>query len=108
MNDIFHPYMDEFFLILIYDILIYSRNLEEHKKLLQIVLETLRENQLYTKFSKCEFFKEEIQYWGHVISCESLSADPEKIRTIMNSYVPKNIVDIRYFMGLVGYYHRFI
>lgn len=108
MNGIFHPYLYKFILIFIDDILVYSRIIEEHKEHLWIVLQTLRENQLFTKFSKCDFFKDQIQYLGHVIPFDDIDFDPEKIKTIMNWLVPTNVADIHSFMGLVGYYRIFI
>jgi len=88
--------------------LIYSKNQEEHKEHLRIVLQTLWENQLYTKFSKCDFFKDQIQFLGHVIPAKGIVVDPEKIKTIMEWTTPKNVTDIRSFLGLAGYYRRFI
>eukprot|EP00253_Pinus_taeda_P021984 PITA_21984 len=108
MNNIFHPYLDRFVLIFIDDILIYSRTIEEHYEHLRRVLQTLREHQLYAKFSKCDFFKEEIQYLGHVITKEGIAVDPEKIKAIMDWPVPKDVTDVRSFMGLAGYYRRFV
>eukprot|EP00253_Pinus_taeda_P010363 PITA_10363 len=108
MNGIFHPYLDQFVLIFIDDILIYSRNIEEHCEHLRIVLQTLRKHQLYAKFSKCDFFKEEIQYLGHVISKEGIAVDPEKIKAILDWPTPKDVTDVRSFMGLAGYYRRFV
>eukprot|EP00253_Pinus_taeda_P015343 PITA_15343 len=108
MNSIFHPYLDRFVLIFIDDILIYSRTIEEHYEHLRRVLQTLREHQLYAKFSKCDFFKEEIQYLGHVITKEGIAVDPEKIKDIMDWPVPKDVTDVRSFMGLAGYYRRFV
>eukprot|EP00253_Pinus_taeda_P011178 PITA_11178 len=108
MNSIFHQYLDRFVLIFIDDILVYSRTVEEHQEHLRKVLQTLREHQLYAKFSKCDFFKEEIQYLGHVISKEGIAVDPEKIKAIMDWPVPKDVADIRSFMGLAGYYRRFV
>eukprot|EP00253_Pinus_taeda_P017798 PITA_17798 len=107
MNSVFHKFLDKFVLIFIDDILIYSRSRKEHEEHLRVVLQTLREHQLYAKFSKCDFFKEEIQYLGHVISKEGIAVDPEKIRTIMEWPIPKDVADIRSFMGLAGYYRRF-
>jgi len=72
-----------------------------------MVLQTLREHQLYAKFSKCDFFQEEIQYLGHVITKEGIAVDPEKVKAIMEWPVPKDVADIRSFMGLAGYYRRF-
>lgn len=108
MNGVFHPYLDKFILIFIDDILVYSRSIEEHREHLRIVLQTLRENQLFAKFNKCDFFKDPIQYLGHVISFDGIAVDLEKIKTIMNWPVPTNVVDIRSFMGLLSYYRRFI
>eukprot|EP00253_Pinus_taeda_P016914 PITA_16914 len=93
-----------FVLIFIDDIFIYSRTMEEHKEHLKLVMQTLQEHQLYAKFSKCDFYKEEIQYLGHIIRREGISVDPKKIRTIMEWPVPKDVADIRSFMGLAGYY----
>eukprot|EP00253_Pinus_taeda_P033189 PITA_33189 len=107
MNRVFHRFLDKFVLIFIDDILIYSRSRKEHEEHLRLVLQTLREYQLYAKFSKCDFFKEEIQYLGHVITKEGIAVDPEKIRTIMEWPIPKDVADIRSFMGLAGYYRRF-
>ena len=71
---------------------------------MQIVLQVLREHKLYAKFSKCEFFKDKIQYLGHAISKEGISMDPDKIRAIMEWHVPKDVWDVRSFMGITGYY----
>eukprot|EP00253_Pinus_taeda_P009116 PITA_09116 len=108
MNNIFHQYLDRFVLIFIDNILIYSRTKEEHQEHLRMVLQTLREHQLYAKFSKCDFLKEEIQYLGHVITKNGIVVDPEKIKSIMDWPIPKDVADIRSFMGLVGYYRRFM
>eukprot|EP00253_Pinus_taeda_P002642 PITA_02642 len=108
MNSVFHQYLDKFVLIFIDDILIYSRNRKEHEEHLRIVLQTLREHQLYGKFSKCDFYKEQIQYLGHIITKEGIAVDPEKIKTIMDWPTPKDVADIRSFMGLAGYYRRFV
>lgn len=108
MNNIFHQFLDKFVLIFIDDILIYSQNIEEHKEHLHIVLQVLREHQLHAKYNKCDFIKEKIQYLGHVITKDGIVVDPEKIRTIMEWLVPKDVADIRSFMGLAGYYRRFV
>eukprot|EP00253_Pinus_taeda_P016981 PITA_16981 len=108
MNNIFHQYLDRFVLIFIDDILVYSCTIEEHQEHLRKVLQTLREHQLYAKLSKCDFFKEEVQYLGHVITKEGIVVDPEKIKAIMDWPVPKDVADVRSFMGLAGYYRRFV
>eukprot|EP00253_Pinus_taeda_P026609 PITA_26609 len=108
MTGIFHPYLDQFVLIFIDDILIYSCTIEEHHEHLRIVLQTLREHQLYAKFSKCDFLKVEIQYLGHIITKDGIAVDPKKIKAIMEWPVPKDVADVRSFMGLAGYYRRFV
>lgn len=105
MNSVFHRYLDKFVLIFIDKILIYSRTSEEH---LILVLQTLREHQLYAKFSKCEFLREQLQYLGHIIIKEGIAVDPKKVRTIMEWPVPKDVADIPSFMGLAGYYRQFV
>lgn len=100
--------MDKFVLVFIDDILIYSRNIKEHEEHLRLVLQTLREHQLYGKFSKCDFYKKQIQYLGHIITKEGIVVDPEKIKTIMEWPTQKDVADIRSFMGLAGYYRRFV
>jgi hypothetical protein len=90
------------------NILIYSKNGEEHEEHIRLVLQVLREHQLYAKFSKCEFFQKQIHYLGHILSGEGVAVDPDKIRSIMEWPTPKDVSDIRSFMGLVGYYRRFI
>ena len=81
---------------------------EEHDEHLQIILQILREHKLYAKFSKCEFYKDKIQYLGHVISKEGISVDPDKIKAINQWHVPKDVIDVRSFMGIMGYYQKFI
>ena len=81
-------------LIFIDDILIYSRTKEEHQQHLRIVLQTLRDHQLYAKFEKCEFFKQEISYLGHVISEKGIVVDPQKIKSILEFHFPKDVTDM--------------
>ena len=71
-------------------------------------MQELREHQLFAKFSKCDFFKDKIQYLGHIVTKEGISVDPEKIRAIEDWSVPKDVTDVRSFMGITGYYRRFI
>ena len=72
-----------------------------------MVLQLLREHKLYAKLSKCDFYRDRIHYLGHIISDEEISVDPEKIEPIMNWPTPRSLIDVRSFMGLVGYYRRF-
>ena len=94
MNNISNKYLDQFVLIFIEDILIYSRIEEEHQQHLRIVLQTLRDHQLYAKFEKCEFFKKEIQYLGHVIYEKGIAVDLQKIKEILEWPMPKDVTDI--------------
>ena len=79
MNNVMHKYLDKFLVIFIDDILIYSKTREEHKEHLKIVLQELRGHQIFAKFSKCDFFKDKIQYLGHVVTKEGISVDPKMI-----------------------------
>jgi hypothetical protein len=108
MNNVLSEFLDKFVLLFIDDILIYSKNREEHEEHLRLVLQVLREHQLYAKFSKRDFFQKQIHYMGHVISEEGVAVEPDKIRSIMEWPTQKDISDIRSFMGLAGYYRRFI
>jgi len=108
MNSILSKYLDKFVIVFIDDILIYSKNEQEHQDHLRIVLQTLREQQLFAKFSKCEFYQSKIQYLGHVISKEGISLDPVKIKAITEWPVPRDVTDVRSFMGITGYYRSFI
>jgi hypothetical protein len=90
------------------DILIYSKSEEEHEHYLRMVLQVLREHQLYAKLSKCSFYQKQIHYLGHIISNDGIAVDPEKIEAIREWSVLKNVTEVRSFMGLVGYYRIFI
>jgi hypothetical protein len=105
---VFMHKLDKFVVVFIDDILIYSKNEEEHTKHLWIVLTRLREQQLYAKFSKCAFWLEEIQFLGHVLSAKGIAADPSKVKDIMEWKSPTMVHQVRSFLVLAGYYHRFI
>jgi hypothetical protein len=108
MNGIFREYLDKFVIVFLDDILIYSKSEEEHEKHLKMVLQVLREHQLYAKLSKCSFYQKKIHYLGHIISEEGITVDPEKIKAIEGWPTPRNVSEVRSFMGLAGYYRRFI
>ncbi|KAD7479067.1 hypothetical protein E3N88_02203 [Mikania micrantha] len=108
MNRVCKPYLDQFVIVFIDDILIYSKNEKEHEQHLRTVLELLKEEQLYAKFSKCEFWLREVQFLGHVINSNGIHVDPAKIEAIKNWDVPTTPTEIRSFLGLAGYYRRFI
>ena len=84
MNSVFMPELDKFVVVFIDDILIYSKSKEEHAEHLRIVLQRLRDHQLYAKFSKCEFWLEEVQFLGHVLSAEGIAVDPSKVEEVLN------------------------
>jgi hypothetical protein len=90
------------------DILVYSKSEEEQENNLRMVFQVLREHQLYAKLSKCSFYQKQIHYLGHIISEDGIAVDPEKIEDIREWSVPKNVTEVGSFMGLVGYYKRFI
>ena len=108
MNNILRKYLDNFVGVFIDDILIYSKNEQEHKEHLRIILQVLREKQLYAKFSKCDLFKDKIQYLRHVVSKDEISVDLDKIKAITEWSVVKNVTNMRSFMGIIGYYQKFI
>jgi hypothetical protein len=107
MNKVFMEYLDKFVVVFINDILIFSKNEEEHDEHLRLVLQKLIENQLYAKLNKCEFWLKEVSFLGHIIS-EGVFVDPSKIKDVLSWNTPQNVSDIRSFLGLVGYYRRFI
>ena len=108
MNRVFQPYLDRFFKVFIDDILVYSSSSEEHLEHLMIVLQTLRERQLYAKLSKCQFWLDRVAFLCHVISVEGVSVDPQKIEAVLNWKPPKNVLEVIIFLGLAGYYMKFV
>nr|CAE02081.2 OSJNBa0074B10.9 [Oryza sativa Japonica Group] len=108
MNKVFMEYLDKFVVVFIDDILIYSKTKEEHEEHLRLALEKLREHQLYAKFSKCEFWLSEVKFLGHVISSRGVAVDPSNVKSVLSWKQPKTVSEIRSFLGLAGYYRRFI
>ncbi|GKE58231.1 putative reverse transcriptase domain-containing protein [Tanacetum coccineum] len=108
MNRVCKPYLDKFVIDFINDILIYSKNKQEHEEHLKLILELLKKEQLYAKFSKCEFWIPRVQFLGHVIDSQDIHMDPAKIKSIKDWASPKTTIEIRQFLGLAGYYRRFI
>ncbi|KAK8510296.1 hypothetical protein V6N12_073367 [Hibiscus sabdariffa] len=108
MNRVFHEYLDQLLVVFIDDILVYSRTEEDHDRHLRLVLQTLLENQLYAKLSKCEFWIREVVFLGHVVSSEGIRVDPKKVEAVVNWKQPKSVTEIRSFLGLAGYYRRFV
>ena len=108
MHRIFQPYLDQFVVVFVDDILIYSQSKWEHEYHLRIVLQLLRDHQLYAKFSKCEFWLIEVRFLGHMVSASEVSVDPEKVEAVMSWERPKSVFEIRSFLGLARYYRIFI
>ncbi|KAI3695430.1 hypothetical protein L1987_78427 [Smallanthus sonchifolius] len=108
MNRVCKPYLDKFVIVFIDDMLIYSRTKEDHEHHLKLILELLRNEKLYAKFSKCEFWIREVHFLRHVINKEGIHVDPSKIEAIKNWEAPKTPTEVRQFLGLAGYYRRFI
>ena len=100
--------MDLFVIVFIDDILIYSKREKEHEEHLRIVLELLREERLYAKFSKCEFWLDSVFFLGHVVSKDGVMVDPSKIEAVKSWVRPTNVIEVRSFVDLASYYHRFV
>jgi hypothetical protein len=108
MNSVFMPELDQFVMVFIDDNLVYSKSMEEHEEHLQIVLQQLREHQLYAKFSKCVFWIKKVPFLGHMVSPEGIVVDPSKVKEVLE-WKPLTIVsEVQSFLGLAGYYRRFI
>jgi hypothetical protein len=108
MNEVFRPYLRKFVLVFFDDILVYSKGLEEHTAHLKTVLQILALHQLYAKMSKCVFATSEVEYLGHIISGEGVKTDPKKIAAMVDWPIPKSLKVLRGFLGLTGYYRKFI
>jgi hypothetical protein len=108
MNHVFKPYLRRFVLIFFYDILVYSKDTEDHLRHLGLVLEVLQNRQLYAKKVKCKFECLEIEYLGHMISAEGVKADLAKTESMLKWLVPKSLKSLKEFLGLICYYGKFI
>jgi hypothetical protein len=108
MNRVFHEYLDRFVIVFIDDILVYSKSLEEHEDHLRIVLQILRDKKLYAKLKKCEFWLNQVVFLGHVVSKDGITVDPSKIEAVVSWDRPTNVSEVRSFLGLAGYYRRFV
>jgi hypothetical protein len=104
MNKIFMKYLDKFCIVFIDDILVYSKDKVKHANQLRIVLQILREHQLYAKFSKCKFWFDKVEFLGHVITKEGIYVNPNKVQAVLDWKAPKNVKEIRGFLGMAGYY----
>jgi hypothetical protein len=106
MNKVFKKYLDNFVIVFIDGILVYSRSEEEHEEHLHLALQKLRENRLYAKLSKCEFWMKQVAFLGHVISKGGISMDPSKVQDVLSWNEPTSVGDIQSFLGLARYYRR--
>jgi hypothetical protein len=108
MNSVFMQELEKFLVVFIDDILIYSKNPEDHANHLHIVLQRLRYHHLYAKFSKCEFWLDTIKFLGHTISSDGISVDPSKVQEVLDWKPPTSVHQIHSFLGLASYYCCFI
>jgi hypothetical protein len=108
MNKVFMEFLDKFVVVFIDDILIYSKSNKEHEKHLRLIMDKLREHKLYAKFSKCEFWLNEVGFLGHIVSKDRIVVEPSKVAAVTEWEPPKNVGEICSFLGLVGFYRRFI
>jgi hypothetical protein len=107
MNTVFMPELNKFVVVFIDDILVYSENKKDHEEHLRIVLTRLRDHKLYAKFSKCEFWLKKLSFLGHILSENGVSVDPSKVQEVMDWKTPTTVSEVRSFLGLAGYYHRY-
>ncbi|CAH9079638.1 unnamed protein product [Cuscuta europaea] len=108
MNQVLRPFLRKFALVFFYDILVYSKTEEEHQEHLRKVLSALKENELVVNLKKCSFGQPQLVYLGHIISRKGVSADPAKIEAMVNWPEPRDLKGLRGFLGLTGYYRRFV
>ena len=108
MNRIFERYLGKFMLVYLDDILVFSKNQEEHLEHLRKVFDILRKNKIYAKLTKCHFAKEELEYLGHVVGKDGIKVDPRKIETVAKWARPKDVSQLHSFLSLYNYFRRFI
>jgi hypothetical protein len=108
MNKVYMEYLDKFIVVFINDILVYSRNEEEHEGHLRLVLQKLRDHKLYAKLSKCKIWLKQVAFLGHIVSKGGISVDPSKVQDVLSWKAPTSVSDIQSFLGLAGYYQRYI
>ncbi|XP_074337579.1 putative mitochondrial protein AtMg00860 [Apium graveolens] len=107
-NRLFKDFMDKFLIVFIDDILVYSKSVEVHEEHLRVVLEILGNNKLYAKYRKCEFCLDQVAFLGYIVSAVRIKVDPAKVEAITNWPRPSTATEVRSFLGLAGYYHRFV
>jgi hypothetical protein len=108
MNSVFMEELDKFVMVFIDDILVYSKSMEEHEEHMRVLLQRLWDHQFYAKFSKCEFWIDEVPFLGHMISPEGIAVDPDKVKDVLDWKPTTSVTQVHSFLGLAGYYRRFI
>ncbi|KAM2770237.1 hypothetical protein PS2_012905 [Malus domestica] len=108
MNRVFQSYLDRFVIVFMDDILVYSKFRAEHARHLKLVLKSLREHQLYAKFSKCQFWLDQVAFLGHVISAQGIRVDSQKVAAVENWEQPQTVIEVQSFLGLASYYRQFV
>ena len=108
MNQVFEDFLDKFVIVFIDDILVYSKSREEYAQHLRLVLQRLKDKQLYAKFKKCEFWLNKVIFLGHIVSHEGIMVDLAKVKAVSQWKQPRNMSEVRSFLGLAGYYRRFV
>jgi hypothetical protein len=108
MNDVLRPFLDDFVIVYLDDILIFSKSREEHIEHVKKVLDVLRKEQLFLKLSKCEFGKTSLIYLGHIVGGGELKIDPSKVKVILEWSRPNNVTEVRSFLGAAQYWRKFI
>jgi len=108
MNEVLAPFLRKFVMVFLDDILIYSPNLDTHVEHLAQVLQALRTHKLYMKRTKCSFAQTEVEYLGHIISGQGVATAQDKIKVMLDWPMPTSVTDVRAFLGLTGYYRRFV
>lgn len=108
MHSVFHDLLDDFVMIYLDDILVYSPDAEAHERHLRVVFDRLRQHRLYAKRKKCEFGKSRVRYLGHIVGSGELRVDPDKVAPVMDWPVPTSIKHVQQFLGFCNYYNRFV
>ena len=108
MHQTFRDHLDDFVIVFLDDILIYSKTLEEHQKHVSTIMEILRREKLYAKESKCELFKTEVEFLGHIVGRSGLRMMEDKMKAVVEWPAPTKATEVRSFLGTVGYYRKFI
>ncbi len=108
MNEILRPFLDDFVIVYLDDILIFSKTVEEHDQYLRQVLGKLQAHQLYAKANKCEFFRTEVDFLGHIVGVDGLKMEPSKIKAIQDWPPPTSVTEVRAFLGFVNFYRKYI